>query len=61
MSLKTRVSKVEQHLAPKERPQICVVLRGPDDPELEAAPGVRVIKVTLSAPEDAGAEGEPQR
>ena len=60
MSLKTRVRKVEQQLIPEEWPQIRVVLRGPDDPEPEDEPGVRVIKVTLTAPEGFGAEGEPQ-
>ncbi len=59
LSLKTRVSKVEQQLIPEERLQIRSILRGPDSPEPEYAPGVRVIKVTLTAQEDSGAEGEP--
>ncbi len=56
MSLKTRLSKVEQYLISKEQVQIRVILRGPDDPELEGEPGIQIIRVSLDAAKDAGAE-----
>ncbi len=61
MSLKVRLSKVEQYLIPKEQVQIRVILRGPDDPEPEDEPGVQMIRVRLDAAEDFGAEGKPGR
>jgi hypothetical protein len=47
MSLKSRVARIAEVLLPPERPQIRIILRGPDAPESEYEPGVRVIRVPL--------------